>query len=127
MVTILKLRDFPPSFNCTAPLRTAYIVESYDAVLPRSRQRVLSTSTPLLTGSPCLLSYSIFLLEIQHLHELAKRGLIFSWVSVQIVSLQIDALCPGPVEVGDFLFWLVIFFGLVLSDGVSGIHFIFEV
>ena len=23
--------------------------------------------------------------------------------------------CPGPVEVGDFLFWLVIFFGLVLS------------
>ena len=23
---------------------------------------------------------------------------------------------PGPVEVGDFLFWLVIFFGLVLSS-----------
>ena len=47
------------------------------------------------------------------------------------LAVNVDRVSPGPVEVGDFLFWLVIFFGLVLSlklqMELSGIHFIFEV
>ena len=31
------------------------------------------------------------------------------------LAVNVDRVSPGPVEVGDFLFWLVIFFGLVLS------------
>ena len=47
------------------------------------------------------------------------------------LAVNVDRVSPGPVEVGDFLFWPVIFFGLVLSlqlqMELSGIHFIFEV
>ena len=31
------------------------------------------------------------------------------------LAVNVDRVSPGPVEVGDFLFRLVIFFGLVLS------------
>ena len=30
--------------------------------------------------------------------------------------VNVDRVGHGPVEVGDFLFWLVIFFGLVLIE-----------
>ena len=50
---------------------------------------------------------------------------------VHVVAVNVDRVSPGPVEVGDFLFWLVNFFGLVLSlklqMELSGIHFIFKV
>ena len=49
----------------------------------------------------------------------------------QALAVNVDRVSPGPVEVGNFLFWFVIFFGLVLSlqlqMELSGIHFIFEV
>ena len=32
-----------------------------------------------------------------------------------VLAVNVDRVTPGPVEVGDFLFWFVIFFGLVLS------------
>ena len=42
------------------------------------------------------------------------------------LAVNVDQVSPGPVEVTDFLFWLVIFFGLVLSlklqIELSGIH-----
>ena len=42
------------------------------------------------------------------------------------LAVNVDRVSPGPVEVGDFLFRLVIFFGLVLSlklqIELSGIH-----
>ena len=47
------------------------------------------------------------------------------------LAVNVDRAVLGLVEVGDFLFWLVIFFGLFLSlklqMELSGIHFIFEV
>ena len=43
--------------------------------------------------------------------------------------VNVDRVGQGPVEVGDFLFWLVIFFGLVLIETSDLIAkgFIFEV
>ena len=49
---------------------------------------------------------------------------------------NVDPVSPGPVEVGDFLFWFVIFFGPILSlklqtelsqDSLIAKGFIFEV
>ena len=34
---------------------------------------------------------------------------------IYALAVNVDQVSPGPVEVGDFLFWLVIFFGLALS------------
>ena len=57
------------------------------------------------------------------------RNVIQSYVHA--LAVNVDRVSPGPVKVGDFLLWLVIFVGLVLSlkrqMELSGIHFIFEV
>ena len=57
--------------------------------------------------------------------------MLYNLSYVHALAVNVDRVRPGPVEVGDFLFWLVIFFGLVLSlklqMELSGIHFIFEV
>ena len=37
------------------------------------------------------------------------------------LAVNVEYVCTEPVEVGDFLFWFVIFFGLVLKLQI-GIH-----
>ena len=70
-----------------------------------------------------LISHHYFSLVLKHRKSMHFRNVL---QFTHTLAVNVDQVSPGPVEVADFLFWLVIFFGLVLSlklqIELSGIH-----